>query len=512
MVPPSRFHSDTNSACRAVPKASLRAPTLSFAPFPNFVSAAPTSTLLWSASDGYARNTRPLSLRSLICGALDVGETRRTLFGIVTDCAIGIVAPDAISPMITLALFTLMSFVAASTDADACVWPSSEPTIRTEALVSPALLSVAFWSRTACFTARSRFPPYAARSPVKGSTSPMRSWNAQFRGASDRESFAPVAVAATAARTAAAATATWIDLVSLVMHSSFGSQHAGTTDAGDHSRSGAVFLGCHSDGRLPLLGRGPRRRCRRGRSVDRPGASDARRTGRRPRARGRGRGAVRHPAGRHPPAVGHDAQLPARDRVARLVDDRRGAARRTGDSRIRLLRVPVRRAQRGSPRAAGRGGSPPECRRRAVARRLARGGGEARARPPDRVSGRSDVLRGGRVHGRTPGGDRRDRAAPRRPPRDGPRDRPGGPDVGARHDDGPLHRAVRRGRGRSRHACARGAPGCRPADRARAPTPVPQPAGPRAPARAARHRARAAVRGEAAPRRPCPGERPRCDG
>ena len=187
------------------------------------------------------------------------------MFGIVTDCAIGIVAPDAISPMITFALFTLMSFVAASTDADACVWPSSEPTSRTDALVSPAFLSAAFWSTTACFTARSRFAPYAARSPVKGSTSPMRSWNAQFRGAADRESVAPVAVAATAARTAAAATATWMGLVSFVMHSSFGSQHAGTTDAGHHPRSGAVFLGCHSDGRVPLLGRRPRRRCRRGR-------------------------------------------------------------------------------------------------------------------------------------------------------------------------------------------------------------------------------------------------------
>ena len=54
--------------------------------------------------------------------------------------------------------------------------------------------------------------------------------------------------------------------------------------------------------------------------------------------------------------------------------------------------------------------------------------------------------------------------------------------------------------------------GRRPADRARAPTPVPQPADPRASARAARHRARAAVRGEAAPRRPGPGERPRRDG
>ena len=57
----------------------------------------------------------------LIWGALDVGETRTTLFGIVTDCAIGIVALDAISPMTTVALFALMSFVAASADADACV-------------------------------------------------------------------------------------------------------------------------------------------------------------------------------------------------------------------------------------------------------------------------------------------------------------------------------------------------------------------------------------------------------
>ena len=40
---------------------------------------------------------------SLICGALDVGEIWTTLFGIVTDCAIGIVALDAISPMITFA-------------------------------------------------------------------------------------------------------------------------------------------------------------------------------------------------------------------------------------------------------------------------------------------------------------------------------------------------------------------------------------------------------------------------
>ena len=43
-----------------------------------------------------------------------------TWLGIVTDCAIGIVAPDAISPMITLTC-SPTSFFAASTDADACV-------------------------------------------------------------------------------------------------------------------------------------------------------------------------------------------------------------------------------------------------------------------------------------------------------------------------------------------------------------------------------------------------------
>ena len=79
--------------------------------------------------------------------------------GIVTDWAIGIVAPDAISPMTTLALFTLMSFVAASTDADACVCPSSDPTSVTEDVLSPAFFRAAFCSTTACFTARSRFAP-----------------------------------------------------------------------------------------------------------------------------------------------------------------------------------------------------------------------------------------------------------------------------------------------------------------------------------------------------------------
>ena len=51
------------------------------------------------------------------CGALEVGEIWTTWFGIVTDCAIGIVALDAISPMITLAWLDLTSFVAASTEA-----------------------------------------------------------------------------------------------------------------------------------------------------------------------------------------------------------------------------------------------------------------------------------------------------------------------------------------------------------------------------------------------------------
>ena len=151
------------------------------------------STLLWSASDGYARKTSPLSFRSEICGALEVGETSTTLFGIVTDCAIGIVAPEAISPMITFALFTLMSFVAASTDADACVWPSSEPTSWTDALRQSRLLEGGVLQHDGLLHGPVEVRPYAARSPVNGSTSPMRSSNAQFRGAADREAVAPVA-------------------------------------------------------------------------------------------------------------------------------------------------------------------------------------------------------------------------------------------------------------------------------------------------------------------------------
>ena len=82
------------------------------------------------------------------------------MFGIATDCAIGIVALDAISPMITFAWFDLISFVAASTDALACVWPSSEPTSLTLIFFErPAFFSAALWSPTATLTARSRFAP-----------------------------------------------------------------------------------------------------------------------------------------------------------------------------------------------------------------------------------------------------------------------------------------------------------------------------------------------------------------
>src|SRR6266404_4225758 len=118
---------------------------------------------------------------SVSCGALDVGEICTTWLGIVTDCAIGIVALEAISPMITLAWFTLMSFVAASTDAAAAVWPSSEPTSLTWIFfASPVCFRAAFCRPMPTLTARSRFAPYAASPPVNGRTSPIRSVNAQF--------------------------------------------------------------------------------------------------------------------------------------------------------------------------------------------------------------------------------------------------------------------------------------------------------------------------------------------
>src|SRR5437762_7216403 len=113
------------------------------------------------------------------CGALEVGEIWTTWSGIVTDCAIGIVALEAISPMITFTWFDLTSFVAASTDAVACDWPSSDATSRTLIFDERwSRFSDAFCSDTASLTARSRFAPYAARSPVNGSTSPIFSVNA----------------------------------------------------------------------------------------------------------------------------------------------------------------------------------------------------------------------------------------------------------------------------------------------------------------------------------------------
>src|SRR5262245_59396859 len=144
------------------------------------------------------------------CGALDVGEIWTMRFGIDTDCAIGIVALEAISPISTFALSDLTSFVAASTDALACVCPSSEPTRFTWLVFeSPSVLSAAFWRSTAAFTARSRFAPYAARSPVNGSTSPIRREKAQFLGAAaERASRAePTETATVNASIATAATA-----------------------------------------------------------------------------------------------------------------------------------------------------------------------------------------------------------------------------------------------------------------------------------------------------------------
>src|SRR3954454_1742975 len=127
---------------------------------------------------------------SVSCGALEVGEIWTTLLGIATDWAIGIVALEAISPISTLALSDFTSFVAASTDALACVCPSSDPTSVTWIdFERPFAFSAAFCRATATLTARSRFAPYAARSPVNGRTSPILSVNAQFLdGAAERVS------------------------------------------------------------------------------------------------------------------------------------------------------------------------------------------------------------------------------------------------------------------------------------------------------------------------------------
>src|SRR5712691_8998208 len=74
-----------------------------------------------------------------------------------------------------------MSFVAASTDAVACVCPSSEPTRVTWIFfASPTCFSAAFCRPMPTLTAWSRFAPYAASPPVNGSTSPIRSVNPQL--------------------------------------------------------------------------------------------------------------------------------------------------------------------------------------------------------------------------------------------------------------------------------------------------------------------------------------------
>src|SRR6187402_3137437 len=130
-------------------------------------------------------------------------------FGTVTERAIGIVAVDAISPITTFALSVLTSFVAASTDALACVWPSSEATSVTLDEPRPAERSALFWRSTASLTPRSRFAPYAARSPVNGSTSPIRSWNEHGLAvtALGAGRAVPARSAPTAANTATTATA-----------------------------------------------------------------------------------------------------------------------------------------------------------------------------------------------------------------------------------------------------------------------------------------------------------------
>src|SRR5262249_163466 len=69
-----------------------------------------------------------------------------------------------------------------STEACACVWPSSESTsVDLIRELRCSFFSAAFCTETASFTARSRFAPYAARSPVNGNTSPMRRLNAHVR-------------------------------------------------------------------------------------------------------------------------------------------------------------------------------------------------------------------------------------------------------------------------------------------------------------------------------------------
>ena len=154
----------------------------------------------------------------VICGALAVGEIRTTWFGIVTDCAIGIVAPEAISPMITLTC-SPTSFFAASTEARRLRLPVLRvDELDLDLLREPGLLSAAFWSSIASLTALSMLPPYAARSPVNGRTSPIRSVNEQFALLACAcvglavETAAPTETATAAIAIAATARVTLIDL------------------------------------------------------------------------------------------------------------------------------------------------------------------------------------------------------------------------------------------------------------------------------------------------------------
>ncbi len=122
----------------AVPKASLRAPMLSVDALVERSSAASREHLALQRVGRVQPPEEVVVLDRRDLRALAVGESVTMPSGIVTDWAIGIVAPEAISPMITFAPCVLISFVAASKEALACVCPSSEPTSSTFASVTPA--------------------------------------------------------------------------------------------------------------------------------------------------------------------------------------------------------------------------------------------------------------------------------------------------------------------------------------------------------------------------------------
>jgi hypothetical protein len=110
--------------------------------------------------------------------------------------------------MITVTRLAFTSFVAASTEAEAWVCPSSEATSFTDIFVSFSRLSEAFCMPTASFTARSRFAPYAASPPVNGRTSPTRRVNEQFFAATVlADDAAPTVLAEATAANATTATA-----------------------------------------------------------------------------------------------------------------------------------------------------------------------------------------------------------------------------------------------------------------------------------------------------------------